>query len=94
MDAEALYQVYTPAVIAALRKQTCEDIRSVIRDELSKLHPPAEDETLIDVKETAKLCGGVTTITIHSWSKAGKLKKYKMGGRVFWKRGEVLKAMN
>ncbi|MGV3528927.1 MAG: helix-turn-helix domain-containing protein [Flavisolibacter sp.] len=94
MNKETLYQVVNPAVIDALRELIREDMRSIVRDELSQLRPPAEDETLLDAKETAKLCGGVSIITIHNWSNAGKLKKHKMGGRVFWKRGEVLKAMN
>jgi predicted DNA-binding transcriptional regulator AlpA len=70
-------------------------VREIVKQEMSELSAkPATDETLIDVKEVARLCGGVTTITIHNWSKPGGiLNKYKVGGRVFWKQSEVIQAM-
>ena len=44
-------------------------------------------------KETAKYCK-VTVVTIGDWTNKGILKKYKIGNRVFYKKNEVLEAIN
>ena len=36
----------------------------------------------------------VSKVTIHEWTKKGILEKYKIGNRIFYKKNEVLKAVN
>jgi hypothetical protein len=43
--------------------------------------------------ETAQYCK-VSKVTIHAWTKKGILRKYKIGNRVFYKKNEVISAIN
>lgn len=56
----------------------------------SQKHDPNE---LLDKKETAKLLK-VSVSSIWLWTKKGKLKSYGIEGRVYYKRAEVLAALN
>ena len=49
---------------------------------------PADDE-MITAKEVAKLLG-VSLVSIHTWKKDGKLKFYRYGSRIRFKKSEVL----
>lgn len=49
----------------------------------------SNQKELITRKEVAKLLN-VNITTIHRWTERGKLKSYGMGGRVYYKKGEVL----
>jgi excisionase family DNA binding protein len=50
--------------------------------------PPADDE-MLTVKEVAKLLG-VSLVSIHAWKKDGKIKFYRYGSRIRFKKSEVL----
>jgi excisionase family DNA binding protein len=51
-----------------------------------------EDKEFLTKKETAEYLSCDIT-TINNWSNSGKLKKYGLGRRVYYKRTEVLAAM-
>ena len=50
---------------------------------------PAADDEMLTVKEVAKLLG-VSLVSIHAWKKDGKIKFYKYGSRIRFKKSEVL----
>ena len=55
----------------------------------SQLSTQSTEETLLTAKETAKLLG-VSLVSIHHWKKEGKLKFYRYGSRIRFKKSEVL----
>jgi len=54
--------------------------------------PQKEDETILKRKDIARLFS-VSLVTVTEWMKSGRLPHYRIKSRVFFKRGEVLKAM-
>lgn len=77
-------------------EQLIEDVRAVVRHELQSASspPPASlaDEALLTIREAAALLD-VTVQTAHDWKRRGLLKYYKMGSRTYFKRAEVLAAL-
>lgn len=50
---------------------------------------PTEFLTRIEVSKLLKIDLG----TVHNWSRSGKLKRYGIGNRVYFKRSEIEQAM-
>jgi len=50
------------------------------------------DDELLSRTETAKILK-VELTTLWSWTKKGKLTAYGIGNRVYYKRGEIMKAL-
>lgn len=48
---------------------------------------------IMSISQTAGLLG-VSRSTIYRWTDAGILLSYKLGGKVFFKKDEVLKTLN
>ena len=75
---------------------TLEEFEGLIRAilESSQTDPKEENSfpTLITRSETARILG-VSHVTIEKWSKQGHLKKYRLGGRVYFKREEVIHSL-
>lgn len=57
-------------------------------NELKKSFQPKDPETYLTRDEAAKMLK-VDISTIHNWSKSGKLKRYGLGNRVYYKRSEI-----
>jgi hypothetical protein len=57
-------------------------------EELKKEYQPKEPEQYLSRLEVAKLLK-VDISTVHNWGKSGKLKRYGLGNRVYYKRSEV-----
>lgn len=51
--------------------------------------PKETTEDFITVKEVARLLG-ISLVTVHAWKKAGKLKFYRFGSRIRFKKSEIL----
>lgn len=68
-------------------------LRDIVKEEL-KIHLPQElDEKLLSPEETRKIFAPpVSKVTLINWTKAKKLTAYKIGGRVYYKRSEVIEA--
>lgn len=48
-------------------------------------------ERLLSPEETCKLFNPtISKVTLHNWERQGRLKKYRMGGRVFFKYSEIM----
>ena len=71
-------------------------VRETIREEIKELmifvHKEM-DETLLTRKETAELLK-ITLPTLHNYQKEDRLKSYRIGRRVFFKKREILDAVN
>ena len=61
-------------------------------EELKKEYQPREPEEYLSRAEVAKLLK-VDISTIHNWGKAGKIKRYGLGNRVYYKRSEIERAI-
>ena len=75
-----------------------EDLASTIENIVNKaIHQKQENdlaERLLSPEETCKLFHPqISKVTLHNWEKQGRLQKYRMGGRVFYKYSEILAGM-
>jgi hypothetical protein len=52
-----------------------------------------EEDTLLKRTEVAKLFG-VSLVTLNQWRKEGIIKRHKIKSRVFFKKSEVMQALN
>ncbi len=83
-----------PKIIQLLQttqEQLVEDIVRELRKEihhLKKEFQPKEPEEYLTRGEVAKMLK-VDLSTIHLWSKSGRLKRYGIGKRVYYKRSEI-----
>lgn len=86
-------------------KLTFEDLPKAMEDSLSKLtliqeeldrlklyFEPKEPLELMSRKEVADFFK-INIVTLHNWTKKGKLKSYGIGHRVYYKRSEIEKAL-
>lgn len=78
---------------------TTEELQELIYDsvlkafkELKKTIAKEEPEQLLTRKEVAKLLK-ISLPTLYYWTKEGKLKHYKTGSRVYYKKNEVMSAL-
>ncbi|MFM2018897.1 MAG: hypothetical protein RL007_2553 [Bacteroidota bacterium] len=73
-----------------------EQLRSLVNEEvsaaISKLPHQKEEEELLKRKQVAKLFS-VSLVTISDWCKTGKLPFHRINSRIFFKKSEVLQAM-
>lgn len=61
-------------------------IKVLIREQLNQ---KKETEIYYSVKDAAKLFG-VTRVTVYNWMSKGKIKRIKMGGKVYVPQCEIL----
>lgn len=76
-------------------QQLLDDVRALIRHEMSQVSPsaataPVADE-LLTVQQAAALLD-VCVATVHEWKRRGLLAYSKIGGRAYLKRVDVLNA--
>ncbi|WP_298527840.1 helix-turn-helix domain-containing protein [uncultured Christiangramia sp.] len=72
-----------------------ESILNGIKSQLEKLkkeYQPKEPEEYLSRAEVAKMLK-VDISTIHNWSKSGRLKRYGIGNRVYFKRSDIERAI-
>lgn len=60
--------------------------------ELKSAYQPREPEEFLSRAEVAKMLK-VDISTIFNWGKAGKIKRYGLGNRVYYKRSEIERAI-
>ncbi len=69
-------------------EQKLNQLRTNLVSELKKEFQPKAPAEYLTRSEVAKLLK-VTTATLDRWSDQGKLNRYGLGGRIFYKRSEV-----
>ena len=70
-------------------------ISEAVRNELNQFKDfePAKHPEFITRKETAQILG-ISQVTLHEWTKSGKVKGYRIGSRVRYNREEVFQSFN
>lgn len=82
---EMLLIQMTPEELKEIVYATVKEVLSEIREEQKHEEP----DTLLTRKEVAKLLR-ISLTTVHFWSRDGKLRSYRNGRKVYYKRNEVL----
>lgn len=67
-------------------------MRDIIRDELRQQKLAELSEKLLTPKETAAMFS-VSIVTLWKWEKQGRIVKYYIGGRTYFKHGELMASM-
>jgi excisionase family DNA binding protein len=66
-----------------------EAFRVIVRDELQHQHQTEKSDELLTAKEAAALLK-ISLVTLWQWEKAGRVKKHKIGSRVYFKHSEIM----
>lgn len=68
-------------------------LRAIVKEEITSEQSKAFGEKLISPAEACKLFNPVISkVTLTAWTKAGHLKDYRLGGRVFYRQSEIIDA--
>ncbi len=67
-------------------------ISDCVSDAITKIPQPKPEEILLRRKDVAKLFS-VSLVTVSAWMKSGKLPYHRINSRIFFKRSEVMAAM-
>lgn len=82
-------------LVYGMTREEIETMFMLVKDKLDQLTrlviPPAQED-LMSPKETAKFFG-VDQSTIYLWRKRGFINSYSLGGRIYYKRNELLSAL-
>ena len=82
-------QMFSAPFIEQLKSEISEEVFNKISGLLEKAQTPTTPPTeLITRKQVANLLG-VTLPTINDWTKTGKIKGYRIGSRIRYKRNEI-----
>lgn len=80
----------SPIPIDALRLE----ISTAVRNELAASKKQDLEERMLSPAETCKLFQpAISKVTLHNWTKEGRLRDYRIGGRVFYKYSEVISSL-
>jgi excisionase family DNA binding protein len=66
--------------------------REEIKSLFNEMYSHADDNTLLSRKETAKMMH-ISLPTLHRCQKEGRIPLYRIGGRVLYKKTEIMKAI-
>jgi len=70
-------------------------IESIVNKAINQKQENDLAERLLSPEETCKLFHPqISKVTLHNWERQGRLQKYRMGGRVFYKYSEILAGMD
>lgn len=67
-------------------------INESVSNAFSQIPQQKEEEILLKQKDVAKLFS-VSLVTINAWMKTGKLPYHRINSRIFFKKSEVLEAL-
>ena len=70
-----------------------EAFRAIVRDELQHQHQSEKSDELLTAKEAAAMLK-ISLVTLWQWEKAGRVKKHKIGSRVYFKHSEIMAGMD
>lgn len=66
-------------------------IKQIVCDAIETLKP--DEELLLDTNQARQLFNPpISKVTLIKWTSQGKLKSYKIGGRVYYKRSEIIES--
>jgi len=80
-------------IISASVLKTYEAIREDLKTEIREALKKEAGEKLLSPVETCKLFNPqISRVTLQSWTTAGHLTRYELGGRVYYRYSEVIEA--
>ena len=80
----------SPVPLLALK----EEIREIIREELSLIQKKSDPDKLLSADEACRLFDPkVCKATLVNWAKQGKLTQHRLGRRVFYKYSEIITSL-
>lgn len=78
--------------VEELTEIIAEKLVDKLEKKIATLISTQNDDELLTRTETAKILK-VELTTLWSWTKKGKITAYGIGNRVYYKRGEIMKAL-
>jgi hypothetical protein len=78
--------------VEELTEIIADKLADMIETRIARLISSQNDEELLTRTETAKILKTNLT-TLWHWTKKGKITAYGIGNRVYYKRGEIMKAL-
>jgi excisionase family DNA binding protein len=70
-----------------------EQFRAIVREEMKQEKKQENDEKLLSPAEACKLfVPAISRTTIDKWVADGRLKRYDLGGRVWFKQSEIFES--
>ena len=74
--------------------QLAKSIRDIVKSEIEANAMRDLSDKLMSPAETCKIFQPkISKVTLHSWTKAGRLQDHRIGGRVYYRYSEVLDAV-
>lgn len=80
--------MFSTPFIEQLKTEISEDVFNKISCLLEKVQTPAPQTEFITRKQTAQILR-VSLPTVNDWTKTGKIKGYRIGSRIRYKRHEI-----
>lgn len=75
---------------------TIGDLKQLIKEAIAELNnqdqQPQSDEFLSIAAAVKLFNPAISKVTLHRWKKEGVIPAYRMGGRIYYKRSEVMAA--
>jgi hypothetical protein len=69
-------------------------IQEIVHRALVSREEKALQERLMSIEQTRRLFNPpISKVTLHTWAKEGKVRPYRIGGRVFYKYSELMGSM-
>ena len=70
------------------------NVRNIVKEEFEAYYRSIISEKLLSPSEVCKLFDpNISKVTLANWTTQGRLKKYSLGGRVFYKYSEVMESL-
>lgn len=88
---QILLSQITPNELANLISENVKEQIQNLANGLSNQNKPHQNE-VVSRKEVAEMFN-VSLVTIHDWMNEGILKPYKIGGRTYFKRSELMQLL-
>jgi excisionase family DNA binding protein len=79
-------------IVRRVDRRVDEAVARALAQKASEAAETEKNAELLNDRQAAELLG-VKPKTVHSWKQKGILPSYRLGGRIFYKRGEVLAAL-
>lgn len=75
-----------------------DDLKTLIKDSVFEAlgdnvkPPPEKQDQLIKLNEACRLLG-VSSVTIHTWKKAGLIPFYRISNKIYFKKDEIIQSL-
>lgn len=85
--------ILSPITIQQMQAAWSDTIKTELAPYLKLITPPPAATELLTRKEASQMLS-VSLPTLHEWSKTGKIKGYRIGSRVRYKKAELEAALS